>query len=72
MKDNKILNYFIVLLTIILIISLSILNLYISIYYNSPNPESIYTIKPYYFLGLIMILIVIQFVCVYKALHIKK
>lgn len=72
MKQNKLLKYFTYLLTIVLIIGISIFNLYISIYYNSPNLEPIYNIKPCYFLGVIGILVIIQYICVYKIYHSNK
>lgn len=72
MKKNKLLKYFTYLLAIILIISLSIFNLYISIYYNSPTSQLTYNIKPYYFLSVIGILVIIEYVCVYKFFNNNK
>lgn len=72
MNRNKLLNILVVILTIILLVSLSALNLYISIYYKIPNPNLSYSIKPYYFLLLIGILVIIQYILIYKIYYKRK
>lgn len=72
MKYNKLFKILTLLLTIILIVSLSVFNIYISVYYSVPNPDLIYHIKPYYPLGIIGILVIIQYICIYKTYYKNK
>lgn len=67
MKKSIILNIFTYILSIALVVGLSAFNFYISIYYNTPNPGTIYNIKPFYILGLIGIFVIIQYICIHKV-----
>lgn len=71
MNNKTLQNIITFLLTTILIVAISSFNLYISIYYSDPTSISC-RIKPYYLLALIFILVIIQYVYIYKFYYKNK
>lgn len=71
MNNKNLQNIITFLLTAILIVAISSFNLYISIYYNDPSSIT-YSIKPFYLLGLIGILVAIQYIYLYIVYYKRK
>ena len=66
MKYKTIKIVIVSLLTIITLISISLFNIYISIYYRSSSHVAPYNIDPNFLFGIILIMVIIHLICTFN------